>query len=416
MNNISLMPGTTVSSLEKTIAEAGLSQSTLSSFNFLPSLIIGTSGPDSLSGTADRDYIFGLSGDDELSGLGGDDFLFSGSGNNTVNGGEGRDRIFGGAGQDKLFGDAGNDRFRDLSGGNDIDGGEGRDTVSYRSASGPIDFRFDVEQTEISDDGRIREILAEGRLQVAQEGLDPDNISSIERVVGPQGQDNTIDFRENYFIPRFGVSGTTSVTAPSINVDLEEELVSFDDTAITVRNFQSVFGSIKDDVIKGDEQDNRLDGFAGVDTVEGRGGNDTLSTFEEDTLIGGVGSDTFELKALSKTSGSNQPSFNFISASTIADFEPGVDRILLRQGNSPGFGSGAGSATTSYDGFSEFSVGQLSEDIFAVLGSGSEPTGPGIIYDNSTGDLLYNLGGTSRIKITTLQGTPDISAEDIFVV
>ena len=416
MENEALMPDT-LASLEEIILEAGLPKSVIDRSDFLPSLILGTPEADSLSGTADRDYIFGFAGDDELLGLGGNDFLFSGPGNNTIRGGEGRDRIYGDSGQDNLFGDAGDDRFRDTSGGNNIDGGEGRDTVNYRNISGPIDFRFDVETTEISSDPR--EILAEGRLQIAQEGLEPDNISSIERVIAPEDKDNSIDFRENFFRGRFGPDGTAAVIAPSINVDLEEELLRFDESAIAVENFQTVFGSINDDVIKGDDQNNRLEGFGGVDVVEGRGGNDLLSTFEEDTLVGGIGSDTFELKGLSKIQGSNQPTVGFVSASTIADFEPGVDRIQLSR-DRESFGSGIASEITVYIGFTELSAGSLDADQFAVLGSGSTPTGPGFLYDNATGDLFYRDGNLSdagaRRRIATLQGAPDISASDIFVV
>ena len=85
------------------------------------SVIIGTSGDDTLSGTQGNDAILGLAGNDSIKGNDGNDCLI---------GGDGVDRLSGGAGDDDLYGDEGNDL---LQGGADNDviyGGIGNDIIS----------------------------------------------------------------------------------------------------------------------------------------------------------------------------------------------------------------------------------------------------------------------------------------------
>ena len=408
--------------LAQSIVEEGLPEAFATRSNIFRSLLLGTPAADSLSGTENRDFIFGLDGDDLIEGLGGDDFAFGGAGNNTIRGGAGSDRIFSGAGVDQLFGDAGNDRFRDLSGGNTIDGGEGVDSINYRAAEAPIELRFDVEVTDNAD-GFSVPVTGVGRLQVAQPGLEIDNIASIERVMGPRDRANTIDFSESYWpvvIPGFGPVASP-VTSPAINVDLGQNRLSIDSTAVSskiaIENFQNVVGSFGDDTIVGDDGSNRLSGYLGADVIDGKGGDDFLSTYEDDTLIGGAGRDTFELAAASKFvaprggSGTSRPS-------VIVDFEPGVDTIQLNTEDSIA-PSGLGQVTF-YRGFTGlFSTGELLPEKFRFLGS-TEPTfiRPFIVYDPATGDLFYSDGNnpSPSEQIATLQGAPNISASDFIVV
>lgn len=396
--------------------------------SFLPSLIVGTNSNDSLAGSRRRDYIFGLAGDDSIEGLGGNDFLFSGEGNNTVRGGDGQDRIYGGSGRDLLFGDAGNDRFIDVSGGNKIDGGEGRDTVDYQDADGAIALKFDIE-FDLDAGGISFFETGRGILQIVQADLEPDNISNIERIIGPRGEANTIDFQENFFAAPF-TSGT--IIAPAIDVNLSENRLSFLsdrvslaadqpsflDTDITVNNFVNVIGSIRDDIIVGNNAANNLNGFLGDDILEGGGGNDFISTFERDTLTGGSGRDTFNLKASDKSVGSflgpfpgPRPPFQ---ASTILDFQANFDKIQLSSIDEVvffGFGS-----STIYEGFEALPIGELDPDLFRLTGSGEAPRSPHIAYDTATGDLFYDRGALGSNKIATLQGSPTLSASDIVIV
>lgn len=393
------------------LVEAGLPKSIAERLNFLPSLILGTEGIDSLTGTEDRDYIFGLGGDDSIEGLGGNDFLFSGEGNNTVRGGDGRDRIYGKSGADRLFGDAGDDRFRDISGGNEIDGGEGRDTVNYRNVDEAIALEFKIRGDF------LEEVTSDSGLQITQPNLEPDRIDNIERIIAPEGKANSIDFQDQFL--DISLSGPSF--AQSVSVNLAEETleteVAFEEVSVTIENFVDVVGSSLGDIIIGDEADNNLDGRLGDNLIEGGEGNDFISTFERDTLTGGGGSDTFQIRGKTVAPGSFigpfPPTTRDVQGSTITDFQPGEDSIQLSSTSSEvrivaGFSS-------IYTGFSELPLGQLDPSLFRFAGSGDAPSSPHIAYDSSSGDLFYQEADLSS-KIATLQGAPALSASDIFVV
>lgn len=393
------------------LVEAGLPKSIAERSDFLPSLILGTEGVDSLTGTEGRDYIFGLAGDDLIEGLGGNDFLFSGEGDNIVRGGDGRDRIYGKTGADQLFGNAGDDRFRDISGGNEIDGGEGRDTVNYRNVNKAIALSF-----KVGDPDRFPN---EDTLQIEQADLTADKISNIERIIAPAGQANSIDFQDTFFLPP--LSGP-SATAPAIDVNLGTNtlntFIDGEEVTITVENFVDVIGSINDDIIIGNQADNNLDGNLGDNVLEGGRGNDTLSTFENDFLLGGSGSDTFTLKAADKTVsgfvGPFPPVIEGLQASEILDFQTDVDKIQLnREGqtaqSSPGF-------SVFYRGFREIPLGQLDPDLFRIVGSSDAPSSAHLAYNNNTGDLFYRVGSEIDNRIAAFSGAPDLAASDFVVV
>ena len=408
-NNFSLPDSLTF--LLEDLEAAGLPKSIAQRPEFLSSLILGTAAEDSLTGTDQRDYIFGLEGSDSLEGFGGDDFLFGGEGDNTIRGGDERDRIYSNGGKDQLFGGAGNDRFRDVSGGNEIRGGDGRDTINYRNIDGPIGFEFDIG---FNSDTPSR--LQEGILRITQDGLEPDTISSIERIIGPEGKANNINFQKNFIRPPRSASPQLSVFAPAIDVNLAQNRIEFEDQKITIENFRDFIGSVGNDVIRGDSADNRLDGDFGANVLEGRKGNDFLTTFDSDTLIGGSGRDTFELKAAQKELGGRFRASLPLTANTIVDFETNTDKIQLsRIGGSFTTDS---ITRTVYRGFSDLESGALDADLFQVLGGDPIPQGAYVSYDGTTGDLFYTSGQPSddTTKIATLQGAPGLTASDIVVV
>ncbi|MEO0539990.1 MAG: calcium-binding protein [Cyanobacteria bacterium P01_A01_bin.105] len=364
----------------------------------LSSFIVGTPGDDTLSGTWRRDFIFGLGGDDTLQGWGGNDWLF---------GGDGRDRMYGGSG---------NDRFYDVSGGNLFDGGSGTDTVLYSGITGPITLKYDIDLVDTGNGGPPD--IAQDFLRVYQNGLPPDELVSVEVLVGPAGQPNTIDFQAAHYKPKYSPLPPTKV-APPIDVNLSQSSLSFDGITMTVENFQNVIGSRGDDSIIGNGGVNVLDGNLGSNQLTGLGGNDVLKTFEKDTLTGGSGADTFVLRAawreLISQSGGWQP--GAVQASQIVDFESGVDKIQLNATQNASFVTGSFS-WVEYNAFESLSVGALDPTRFYVLGSGNPvPTEQHIQYDDTTGDLFYTgIMGSSTFKFARLQGSPTLTASDFEVV
>ncbi|MFO1069256.1 MAG: hypothetical protein U1E14_12105 [Geminicoccaceae bacterium] len=110
-------------------------------------ILIGSSGNDTLDGGNADDVIFGLGGNDRLtsgngndvmSGGGGIDQLYGGNGADTLDGGSGDDGLYGGDGADRMDGEQGNDTIS-CSGGNDVvDGGDGNDWISADSNSDSV--------------------------------------------------------------------------------------------------------------------------------------------------------------------------------------------------------------------------------------------------------------------------------------
>lgn len=219
--------------------------------------ILGTPGDDVLKGTDGEDIIVGLGGDDRIEAGANDESEYH------------YDRICGGPGDDVLVGhqddpagqysevDAivvggpGNDR---LLGGIELDGGPGNDELRGR---GGRDQLFGGPGNDVIDGGK------------------PDD--------GPGYAVDVVIFRDGPV--------TANLVTHVARGEGRDRLIGI----------EQLIGTPQDDVFRGDEDDNYLDGRGGSDTVVGGGGNDTLvpdglhdrdagRSFE--TVVGGPGRDT----------------------------------------------------------------------------------------------------------------------------
>lgn len=131
----------------------------------------GTAAAETINGNAGQDILLGNGGSDTINGNAGDDQLDGGAGNDAVSGGDGDDVITGGSGNDNLQGGAGNDTFiASVGDGNDtIGGGAGIDTLDLSATTSGA-----LVNTIFASSGQI--------------GFDL--ISSIENIIGGQGNDN----------------------------------------------------------------------------------------------------------------------------------------------------------------------------------------------------------------------------------
>ena len=183
-------------------------------------------------GWADGDE---LSGINNLIGSNEADDLSGNSAANIIRGGGGDDTITGEEGEDTLQGGYGNDMLQGNEGADTIDGGAGTEDIAlYGNSSGK---------------GVRVSLLLQG-----------------------QGQ-KQIDF-----------DGTHGFTAN------DNEAVG--DTLTNIENLQ---GSIYDDWLTGDDNDNEIQGGNGNDRLEGNAGDDALyGGFNDDALYGGEGDDFLE--------------------------------------------------------------------------------------------------------------------------
>jgi len=161
---------------------------------------------------------------------------------------------------------------------------------------------------------------------------------------------------------------------------------------ISLRNADTEF------VEGGDNGDMFVSG-AGADGLFGHGGNDTLVSGEGfDELWGGAGADAFVIDVYVE----DGSSFDMIM-----DFDASEDRIEL-----------------AADYFFTLALGSLDDSSFYILGNGDQTEQHQIMYDETTGELFYDMDGSGTdvtpILIAILQNgsgnVPVLSAANFLVV
>lgn len=362
-----------------------------------------------------RDFMFGLDGNDILRGRSGDDFLFGGSGNDQLFGGRGNDFLSGGSGYDYL------------------NGGRGFDTVSYEEFSRSAVLRYDLAllPEDASSPTGIREELEMAIAPPTETGFEKiDILAGIERVIAPltppEAPPNRIDFSDFYI--RRPTDSSPSLPsnhfAPSLNANLAEQRLQYVDrtqywdpatsspprVTLQVENFQDIKGSYGNDVLVGDAQNNRLDGFFGDDILSGGDGDDVLTSNGGDTLTGGRGADLFRLGAawaeiIGPDGTTAQPLFT-----TITDFEEGVDRLVLVRNANVELPLVGPSERIVFRGFEDLDLGALTTDAFVLVGDRDEiPVDDiGLFYNPFDGALYYQgpsvAMGLSPIQVASIPG------------
>lgn len=296
--------------------------------------IIGTPKDDVIVGTDDVEDIYGRAGDDLICGRRGDGFFFSfdewldgGAGRDRIQsgresaylfGGSGKDILVGGPGMDLLDGEGGSDVIRGGSHVDGLTGGPGNDLLI--GGGGGRFGRFDTAAFLEAPRG-VNVHLGKGFAT----GWGRDALRGIEFLKGSNGGPNTLvgDRRTNVIWggrarDRIrGGGGDDEIDGKGGDDDIDggpgSDLLSFpDETEIgdlkvgvdldllagsatmgphrdRVARIERVKGTEFDDLLRGDDGANLIDGgTGGTDTVEGRGGNDRLQGYRVD---GGDGHD-----------------------------------------------------------------------------------------------------------------------------
>lgn len=253
--------------------------------------VIGSNYNDRLYGTGSDNILIGGAGDDLLDGDNGTDtadYSTATSGitinltTNTVSGAStGTDtlvsieKIIGTNFVDTYIGTTGNDVIDAGAGSDNIDGGTGSDTVSYASATSARSVTLGGANTDGDTLTSIENILGSAYGDI----LTGDAIDNV--IEGGLG-DDTLNGGGNT------VAGDTASYAGAANaVNVSLAIAGAQATGVgndTLSNFENLLGSVYDDTLTGDGNNNVLDGGDGNDTLIGGSGADTLK--------GGVGTDT----------------------------------------------------------------------------------------------------------------------------
>ena len=279
----------------------------------LPPTIAGTSDNDRLRGTSGPDVIRGGEGNDVIRGLGGDDAICGGAGHDLQIGGAGNDKLLGlvwnddtllgGAGDDTLratrnvgFGGAGNDHLKKV---NYAIPGPGDDLVNERF--GVVSFEFAGGPVTVSV--ATGSATGEGTDTLPGRHLDVIGSEHDDRIDGDDGSNRLIGLGGNDTIA--GFVGSDQIDGGLGDDDLDggfgdhddTDLVSVSDSPVganvsligasstgpgddTVVGFESIGGSVFDDVLEGDAGSNGLFAWEGDDQVIGLAGDDYISYAE----------------------------------------------------------------------------------------------------------------------------------------
>jgi Ca2+-binding RTX toxin-like protein len=207
----------------------------------------------------DSDVVLGTPDDDDITTGDGDDVVCAGPGSDLGSAGGGDDYVSGGDGDDSLYGGDGVDRIR---------GGAGDDEIWLRGES-------PTESPQTAHGGP---------------GDDFSNSSADDEVLVGDGGTDTVSFQlrcrecgTEYPDPRVGITVDLRSRGPQDTGGRGVDELS---------GIENLAGTAYDDVLLGDGDKNRLDGFYGDDTLNGRRGADLLLGGPgHDRCIGGRGPD-----------------------------------------------------------------------------------------------------------------------------
>ena len=347
----------------------------------IPAIVIGSrvgdvlaGGPlaDSLEGLSGPDVVFGGAGNDQLDGGVGEDMLIGGLDNDSFSGGDGQDTLRGQLGDDRLTADGGDDSLLGGAGNDTLFGGPGNDVLKGEAG----DDRLDDNR------GNSTMFGGEGNDRLISDAGD-------DRLFGGPGADTLLDAEGNDDLAGgsgndvlLGLDAGLGSGAPDNNLMRGQE---GDDRIIAGDGRDTLTGGEGRDTLSGGAGNDRLIGGAGNDSLSGGAGNDTLiddlDAGRED-FNGGEGSDSI------RSADDNLRDRFFFDRvgdgpDTITGFEQGVDQLWLR----------------SSGGFSASATLVIGLDLLEAV--------PTLILDPLTARLLYDADGSgagAAVLIAVLPG------------
>ncbi len=372
------------------------------------------------------------------------DFLIGDKGDNKLRGLGGNDTLYGGAGDDRLYGGPGNDYLHDAAGSDVFFGSAGSDTVSYEDRTGSVlvdletgentsgDIYSSIENVRGSGRGNDTLFGTSGNNHIHGSGGD-DLIygrRGNDRLEGGAGNDRFVDISGadtfNGGDGRDTVSYHSSSVSIRVNLRTGENSRSDDFISIEGINGSNIAG----DVLKGDDKENRLQGFGGDDTLSGSTGNDTLDggngddyLFDNsgrDWFLGGSGRDTVSYYSRSKgimvnlETGENNSGDRYSSIEVLRGSNKGDDTLIGDSANNRLEGNGGddtviggrGDDTLIGSSGDDYLRDDYGADVFHG-GSGSDTVGyygreGGVEVDLGTGE---NSSGDRYISIENARGS-----------
>ncbi|KPF72828.1 adhesin [Bosea sp. AAP35] len=239
----------------------------------------------------------GTPGDDVLVGTAGDDVIAAQDGDDEVAGGVGNDVIDGGEGDDTLLGEAGDDLLKGGEGDDTLEGGEGDDVLIGGAGDDLLDGGDGIDTADYSTDtAGVRVDLAAGTASGDEAGAD--ELVSIETVIGGAGNDILLgDDGDNRFVASAGddiIDGGAGIDTLDLSQATGPITVDFAAGKASGNGIGTNSFTNIEKLLFGTGND-IVTGGNGADAFDGGAGSDTLKGGAgDDMLWGGAGDDMLD--------------------------------------------------------------------------------------------------------------------------
>ena len=265
--------------------------------------IQGTGGNDRIEGGDGNDGLFGGDGDDYISDIHGDDVIKAGAGSDRINAGPGLDLLFGASGKD--FISHGTDATESFAGIHDdfILGGTGNDVIAGNLGDDWMEGRGGTDLQQGDNANTLQNDPAGGDdVMIDQTGNDDYDAEGGDDIMV-----STAGANRNH-----GMLGFDWVTNARSSLAADDDMTLIGDTPLPGKPFADRFDLVeglsgwdKDDILRGDNRSNGVDGelaftgheltdlakIAGLDQVLGA---DVTQFGGGNILLGGLGSDLIQ--------------------------------------------------------------------------------------------------------------------------
>ena len=358
--------------------------------------------------------ITGSAFDDNLTGANGTNSLIAGAGNDSVRGLNGNDNLYGQDGNDVLEGGLGADY---------LSGGTGSDRATYINAVAAVRANLTNAATNTGEATGDTYASIENLTGSAFNDVLTGN-ASMNSIIGGNGNDSILGLAgadnlygqdgddvldgglgADYLSGGNGVDRATYINAAAgLKANLNDSSQNTGEAAgDTYSSIENLTGSNFNDSLIGNNSENIVVGAGGNDSINGLAGNDTISGGSgDDKIYGGAGSDTLTGNGGLDRCIFHQPLNGDID--TITDFNFVDDTIELYK--------------TVFDAIT--GTGVLSAAQFTANATGTATTGAHrIIYNTSTGDLIYDTNGSAAggaVVFAHLTAGLGITNADFFLI
>ena len=233
----------------------------------------------------------------------GDDNITGGLASDIVNAGDGNDIISTLSGDDVIIGGEGDDLINPGLGFDVIRGSEGVDTLDYSALTSDVDLNLGLVINNFAtatidalgpnfEEDSVREIenVTTGSGNDLLGGNDSDNVlitsAGNDTLFASLGADTLDGGADNDLVDYSTLDGLVNFISVTLNGAANATVTVDGGADDIVRNVENIIGTSGDDIIRGDNA---------INVLEGRGGDDTLSGGAAiDVLDGGIGSDTID--------------------------------------------------------------------------------------------------------------------------